>query len=115
MPLTDSVLVQLKDMPDYLSISKSTFDRWVRPNIPELRLGRCVMFSKIEIQQWIANTKHCYECPDLSTKGDMIWDKKERPAAFTSVKVSGISTSKSTDGEFAKVLAQRKKQRQKYS
>jgi hypothetical protein len=73
------------------------------------------MFSKIVIQQWIANTEHCYECPDLSTKGDMIWDKKERPAAFTSVKVSGISTSKSTDGEFAKVLAQRKKQRQKHS
>ena len=113
--MNDSVLVQLKDMPDYLSMSKSTFDRWVRHEIPELRLGRCVLFSKIEIQRWIANTEQRYECPNLSTKGDMIWDKKERSGAFTSVRASGISTSKSTDGGFAKVLAQRKKQKQSYS
>jgi hypothetical protein len=45
----------------------------------------------------------------------MIWDKKERSGAFTSVRASGISTSKSTDGGFDKVLAQRKKQKQSYS
>ena len=113
--MTDTLLVQLKDVPAYLSMSERTFHRWVRRELQEIRVGRGVWFSKIEIERWIANTERCYECPDLSTQGDKIWHDKKASEVFAYATGSGISTNNSLAGEFAKVLEQRTRQRQKQS
>ena len=113
MKALEPILINRRDVPNYLGISASTFERWVRPNLSEICLGRCVLFSKVDIHNWIDNTKKRYKCPDLSTHGDEIWVKQKPPEAFTNVMVSGISTNKLTDCEFTKALAHRGKEKRK--
>ena len=113
MKVLEPILINRSDVPKYLGISASTFERWVRPNLSEICLGRCVLFSKVDIHNWIDNTKKRYKCPDLSTHGDEIWVKQRPSEAFTNVMVSGISTNKLADDAFAEALERIEKEKQK--
>ena len=108
-----SYLIQLKDMPSALGVSKSSFDRLFRHEFAPIQKGRCVFFSRIEIEQWIANNKQRYECPNRSIQGDTIWEKQKPSVGFVEGTAFGTLTSKSSEGAFARLLEQRKKEKLK--
>jgi excisionase family DNA binding protein len=89
-----------------LGISVNTFDRHVVNHIPKLRIGRRVLFRRIDIDAWINNTSGCYERPALFQDGDSKWDKTKPSKDSFNVTAFGTSRNKSVGSEFEKALAQ---------
>ena len=67
-------LLTLQDARVYLSLGKNSFNKYIRPQVNELRVGRRVMFRRIDLEAVAEDNLPCYRCPDQS-QGELKWDK----------------------------------------
>ena len=96
-------LIRFREAPRYLGMDRNRFNREVRPHVTEIAIGKQgVAFDRLELDAWVDQYKRCNGRPGRS-KGESIWDEKDRLDSLN-VKASGISTNKSTRGEFARAL-----------
>ena len=48
----------VRDLADYLQVSPKTVRHWIyKDRVPLYRIGGQIRFSKLEIDQWISNSK----------------------------------------------------------
>lgn len=53
-------LIRLKDAPRYLGTNINFFNKTVRPNIAEIRLGKqSVAFDRLDLDDWVEEHKPC--------------------------------------------------------
>jgi hypothetical protein len=98
-------LVRLRDAPFYLGMDRNRFNSEVRPCLTEIPIGeQGIAFDRLELDAWADHYKSCNGRPG-QPRGDHSWDAKERQGSINAME-SGTSTKASTDGEFAKALAQ---------
>ena len=64
------LLVSRSEAAALLRVSPNTFDRRVGSVLPKVRIGRRVLFRRVDIESWINNTPGCYERPALFSQGD---------------------------------------------
>jgi len=97
-------VVRFREAPAYLGMDRNRFNAEVRPFLTEVPIGtQGIGFDRLELDAWFEDYKSRNGCP--AQKGENAWDANESPASF-SEPGSGISTSTSSGGEFAKALAQ---------
>ena len=100
-----SYLLTLQDARIYLSLGKNSFNKYIRPQVNELRVGRRVMFRRIDLEAVAEDNLHRYRCPDQS-QGELKWDKIKCHDSLKGVTL-GTLTSKSAEDEFSAALARR--------
>ena len=97
--------IRLMDAPGYLGMDRNRFNAEVRPYLTEMRYGtQCVCFDRLDLDAWFDEYKSRNGRPG-QPKGERLWDAKERQGSSKGAPI-GISTSKSTDGAFAKAVKQ---------
>lgn len=97
-------LLRFRDAPAYLGMDRNRFNSEVRPFVAEIRIGRQgIAFDRLDLDAWAEQYKSRNGRPGQPI-GDQLWDASERPAS-PNVVGSGMSTNKSTGGEFAKAVA----------
>ena len=53
-------LIRLRDAPAYLGMDRNRFNREVRPDLTELRIGRQgVAFDRLEMDAWVDHYMRC--------------------------------------------------------
>ena len=98
-------IVRFRDAPCYLGMDRNRFNAEVRPHLTEIPIGKQgIGFDRLELDAWVDDYKSRNGRPGRS-KGVKSWDANEYPASSCGPE-SGISTSASSGGEFAKALAQ---------
>ena len=98
-------VIRFKDAPGYLGMNRNRFNAEVRPFIAEVPMGKQgVAFDRLDLDDWFDDYKSRNGRPG-QPKGERLWDAKERQGSSKEL-VTGISTSKSTDGVFAKAVEQ---------
>jgi hypothetical protein len=98
-------LLRLRDAPFYLGMDRNRFNSIVRPCLTEIPMGdQGIAFDRLDLDAWADQYKSRNGRPG-QPKGERLWDAKERQASLNEG-MSSISTKASTDGEFAKALAQ---------
>jgi hypothetical protein len=96
-------LIRFRDAPYYLGMDRNRFNAEVRGCVTEIRIGvQGVAFDRLELDAWADQYKARNGRPS-QLKGEFIWDAR-RHRASSSVAASGISTSASAGGEFARAL-----------
>ena len=86
-------------------MDRNRFNAEVRPHLTEIPIGKQgIGFDRLELDAWVDDYKSRNGRPGRS-KGDKSWDANEYPASSCGPG-SGISTSASSGGEFARALAQ---------
>jgi hypothetical protein len=98
-------LLTLQDARIYLSLGKNSFNKYIRPQVNELRVGRRVMFRTIDLEAVAEDNLQRYRCPDQS-QGELKWDKIKCQDSLKGV-TPGTLTNKSAEDEFSAVLARR--------
>jgi predicted DNA-binding transcriptional regulator AlpA len=97
-------IIRFRDAPAYCGMDRNRFNAEVRPQLTEIPIGRQgVGFDRHEIDQWLDAYVSRNGRP-ARVKGVTSWDANEYPASLSEEAV-GMSTSKSSGGEFAKALA----------
>ena len=97
-------LIRFRDAPRYLGMDRNRFNAEVRPYLTEVPVGKQgVGFDRLEIDAWFEDYKSRNGRP--ARKGASTWDVGEYPASSGEAE-SGMSTSASAGGEFAKALEQ---------
>jgi hypothetical protein len=97
-------IIRVRDAPRYLGMDRNRFNVEVRPHLAEIRIGKqAVGFDRLELDAWVDDYKHRNGRPG-PRKGAKSWDASEYPASSNGP-VSGMSTSVSSGGEFARALA----------
>lgn len=52
-------LIRLRDCPYYLGMDKNRFNKEVRPQLQEIRIGeQGIAFDRLDLDQWVEYTKH---------------------------------------------------------
>jgi hypothetical protein len=98
---------------EYLCMGKTTFNSEVRPYLDYIIFGRGIWFSRVAIDNWVANNVSCCERPDQSPKGDMKWVKRNECQDSINVTGTGTSTKSSGANAFEEAAAQKTIERQK--
>ena len=72
-------LLRLRDAPTYLGMDRNRFNREVRPELTELRIGKQgVAFDRLEMDAWVDHYMRCNGRP-ARNRGDEVWDAIEAP------------------------------------
>ena len=67
---------RLADACRYLGVSKTIFNREVRPHVTEIKYGgRSVAFDRLDLDNWLEQYKSCNGRLGQS-QGDRLWDVK---------------------------------------
>ena len=95
-------IIRFRDAPYYLGMDRNRFNAEVRPYLTEIPIGtQGIGFDRLELDAWFEDYKSRNGRP--ARKGASTWDGSEYPASSCGP-ASGISTSASAGGEFAKAL-----------
>lgn len=94
----------LKGAQNYLSMGKNSFNKYIRPYLNEIRIGRHIYFERLDLEAVARDTAQRYRCPNQS-QGDMKWDKEKCQGSIKGA-VSGTLTNKSAVDEFNAALKQ---------
>jgi hypothetical protein len=98
-------IIRFGDAPSYVGMDRNRFNAEVRPHLIEIPIGKQgIGFDRLELDAWVDDYKTRNGRPGR-WKGDKSWDVK-RCQASSSEAASGMSTSTSAGGAFAKALAQ---------
>jgi hypothetical protein len=98
-------IIRFRDAPRYVGMDRNRFNSEVRPHLTEIPVGtQGIGFDRLELDAWVDDYKTRNGRPSR-TKGAIGWDVNAYPASSCGP-VSGMSTSTSSGGEFAKALAQ---------
>ena len=106
-------VLRFRDAPAYLGMDRNRFNAEVRPYLTEVPIGtQGIGFDRLELDAWFEDYKNCNGRP--ARKGETPWDANKYPASSAG-QASGMSTSTSVGGEFAKALEQVKSKRRNIS
>ena len=95
-------------------MDRNRFNSEVRPYLTIIPIGeQGIAFDRLELDDWVEQYKARNGRPSELT-GESLWDEKDRLDSLN-VKASGISTNKSTGGEFARALGTLSLKKQKRS
>jgi hypothetical protein len=98
-------IIRFRDAPGYLGMDRNRFNLEVRPSLTEIPIGKQgIGFDRLELDAWVEDYKTRNGRPRRS-KGVKSWDVNEYLVSSCGPE-SGMSTSASSGGEFAKALAQ---------
>jgi hypothetical protein len=98
-------LIRFRDAPRYLGMDRNRFNAEVRPSLTEIPIGRQgIAFDRLELDAWVDDYAARNGRP-RRWKGEQSWDARKCQAS-SSEAASGMSTSTSAGGAFAKALAQ---------
>src|SRR5262245_11285400 len=98
-------IIRVRDAPRYLGMDRNRFNVEVRPHLTEIRIGKQgVGFDRLELDAWVDDYKSRNGRPSR-TRGAISWDANGYLASSCGP-ASGMSTSVSSGGEFARALAQ---------
>jgi hypothetical protein len=104
-------LVRFRDAPSYVGMDRNRFNAEVRPYLTVVPIGKQgIAFDRLELDAWVDEYVARNGRPARS-KGVKIWDASDYPAS-SCAPGSGMSTSASSDGAFAKALARLSSQKQ---
>lgn len=95
----------LRDAQAYLSMGKNSFNKYIRPYLNEIRIGRHIYFERLDLEAVARDTAQRYRCPNQS-QGDMKWDKEKCQGSIKGA-ISGTLTNKSAVDEFNAALKRR--------
>lgn len=96
-------LLRFRDAPGYLGMDRNRFNAEVRPRLTEIPIGvQGIAFDRLELDAW-AEEHMARNGRPAQAKGALIWDASKRQASANAAG-SGMSTSASADGEFARAL-----------
>jgi hypothetical protein len=99
-----SRIIRFRDAPRYLGMDRNRFNQEVRPSLTEIPIGKQgVGFDRLELDAWVEDYIARNGRPRRS-KGEKSWDVNEYPVSSFEAG-SGMSTSASSAGEFARALA----------
>jgi hypothetical protein len=70
----EPVWLPLKDAPNYFSMGKNRFNKTIRPQLNEIKIGRHIWFERLDLDAVARDTAQRYGCPNQS-EGELIWDK----------------------------------------
>jgi len=97
-------IVRFRDAPFYLGMDRGRFNAEVRPYLTEFPIGKQgIGFDRLELDAWVDDYVTRNGRPGRM-KGVKSWDVNEYPASSCGAG-SGMLTSASSGGEFAKALA----------
>jgi hypothetical protein len=97
-------LIRFRDAPHYLGMDCNRFNSEVRPHLSEVPVGaQRIGFARLELDAWFEDYKFRYGRP--ARKGENAWDANGYSASSWAPG-SGISTSASPVGDFARALEQ---------
>ena len=107
--------IRLRDAPFYLGMDINRFNREVRPQICEIRIGiQGIAFDRLDLDEWGEQYKTRNGRPSQQT-GVIKWDAKNHQDCANEKTVSGISKNSSSELKFAKALERASsKKRKKY-
>jgi hypothetical protein len=98
-------IVRFRDAPTYCGMDRNRFNTEARPFLTEIPIGtQGIGFDRLELDAWVDDYVARNGRPTRQ-KGVPAWDASEYQASSCE-RGSGISTSASSGGEFAKALAQ---------
>ena len=98
-------LIRLRDVPTYLGTNIRWFNKVIRPHLHEYTMcNHGVVFDRLDLDAWIEEYKECNERPTTDRR-KKVWDAKNRQVSLKEAP-SGISTSRYSDDDYAKALAQ---------
>ena len=105
MSLFQPRIVRFRDAPRYLGMDRNRFNAEVRPYLVEIPIGKQgVGFDRLELDAWVEDYVARNGRP-ARAKRVKSWDASKYPA-LSGEPAPGTSTSASSDGEFARALAQ---------
>ena len=97
-------LIRLRDVSRYLGMDRHRFNKEVRPFLTEIPIGiQGKAFDRLDLDKWVDYYKSRSGRP--SNERIKLWDAKEHRGSRNEV-LSGVSTKRFSDAEFAKVLEQ---------
>jgi len=98
-------LLRLRDAPSYLGMDRNRFNAEVRPSLTEIPIGeQGIAFDRFELDAWVDNYIAQYG-RQAHSNGASQWQGRKRPVSSNGA-ASGTSTSRLTEGAFAKALGQ---------
>ncbi len=96
-------LIRIRDIPHYLGMDINRFNKEVRPSLVAIPIGKQgIAFDRLDLDEWVEQYKHRNGHPAISRRN--LWVDKKSPD-YNYAMGSGLSTKKSSENEFAKVLA----------
>ncbi|MDP2902481.1 MAG: hypothetical protein Q8N96_05180 [Methylovulum sp.] len=99
-------VIRLKDASGYLGMDRNRFNKEVRPDLVEFRIGtQGIGFDRLDLDAWFDEYKFRNGRPDQTQRGNESWDVKKHQGSSKEAS-SGISTKLSKADAFAKALAQ---------
>ena len=107
-------LIRLRDAPSYLGMDRHRFNKEVRPKVTEVPMGtQGIAFDRLDLDAWVDDYIQCSSRPAASNRRNLeIWDENARQESTKKV-VTGKSTKKSLDSDFAKALVLATSRKQK--
>lgn len=107
-------LIRLRDAAAYLGMDRHRFNAEVRPFLMEIPIGtQGIAFDRLDLDAWVDDYKRCSGRPAVTRQRSLgQWDEKNRQA-FLKEETTGISTKRSSDAEFERVLVQVTSKKQK--
>ena len=107
-------LIRLRDAPTYLGMDRHRFNKDVRPNLTEIPMGtQGIAFDRLDLDAWVDDYIQCSGRPAVTRQRSLEqWDEKNRQVSLKEA-TTGISTKRSSDAEFERVLARVTSKKQK--
>lgn len=99
-------LIRLRDAPTYLGMDRHRFNKEVRPSLTEVPMGtQGIAFDRLDLDAWVDDYIQCSGRPAVTRQRSLEqWDEKNRQVSLKEA-TTGISTKRSSDAEFERVLA----------
>jgi hypothetical protein len=95
-------IIRFRDAPFYLGMDRNRFNAEVRPYLTEIPIGsQGIGFDRLELDDWF--DEYVARNGRPARKGHDTWDANRHPSSSRGL-ASGISTSGSRGGEFARAL-----------
>jgi len=99
-------LIRLRDAPHYLGMNKNYFNRVVRGEMPEIRIGdRGIAFDRVDLDAWVVQNKQCSKASVVILNRKKTLCQRNTQQGSLKEKKYGTLKNKSSVADFEKVLA----------
>ena len=108
-------LIRHKDAPDFFGVSRGFFDKYIRPDLTEVRWGDSPQSGvSYDVLEMHALADNIVERNGRPTKGDNIWDAKQQVSNLSNARVipTGTLKGRSSKDELGEALALHRQKKQ---
>lgn len=98
-------VIRIRDAPAYLGMDKNRFNREVRPQLTEFKIGtQGIAFDRLDLDAWVDDYKSRVGRPGTRNQEKVTCQKRHRVSQKGAT--SGTSTKSSRERDFTKALEQ---------